>query len=221
MAAGIEVNVANNYAALEYVDLGLPSGLLWNTRNLGATTPEGFGNYYAWGETNPKEVYNWSNYEHCHAVGNYPKFTKYCYSDDWSGNMGYNGHTVDLTVLEPEDDAATANLGNGWRMPTREEFQELMDNTTNTWATRNGVDGRLFTASNGNILFLPVAGYRYDSDLYDPNRGYYWSSSLQTGWIPLDAHNLYFKSDPDQCIVHVCSREEGLPVRAVRPSGGN
>ena len=139
--------------------------------------------------------------------------------------MGYNGHTDDLTVLEPEDDAATANLGNGWRMPTREEFQELMDNTTNTWATRNGVDGRLFTASNGNILFLPVAGYRYDSDLYDPNRGYYWSSSLQTGWIPLDAHNLYFKSDPDQCIVHVYTfvavMKVSLSVRCVHQVGTN
>lgn len=219
MAAGIEVNVANDYAALEYVDLGLPSGLLWNTRNLGATTPEGFGNYYAWGETSPKDVYNPSTYVHCHVVGDKPKYTKYCYYNSWAGNMGCNGYTDDLTVLEPMDDAATANLGNDWRMPTREEFQELMDNTTNTWATRNGVDGRLFTASNGNILFLPAAGVRDESDHYDPDRGFYWSSSLSTD-MPWFAQSLDFISGRIK-INNSVYRSVGVPVRAVRSSVQN
>ncbi|MBQ6305001.1 MAG: hypothetical protein IJK78_00390, partial [Bacteroidales bacterium] len=108
---------------------------------------------------------------------------------------GYNGFTDDLTTLLPEDDAATANWGEGWRMPTQAEFQELLDNTTVTWTTQNGVNGRLFTASNGNSLFLPAAGFRYGSDLDDAGSyGYYWSSSLYTG-SPRGAWALGFYSD--------------------------
>ena len=145
-----------------YVDLGLPSGLLWATCNVGADTPEDYGDYFAWGETQPKSVYNWDTYQY--YDGN--NLTKYTGSDG-------------LATLLPEDDAATANWGNGWRMPTQTEWQELLDNTTSTLTTQNGVYGRLFTASNGNSIFLPAAGWRRNSSLdYAGSYGYYWSSSL-------------------------------------------
>ena len=160
-----------------YVDLGLPSGLLWATCNVGADNPEDYGDYFAWGETTTKSTYNWSTYQYCN--GNYNTLTKYCNNSSY----GYNGFTDNLTTLLPEDDAASANWGSGWRMPTKEEFQELYNNTTVTWTTQNGVNGRLFTASNGNSLFLPAAGCRDTSSLLDAGSyGYYWSSSLYTDY---------------------------------------
>ena len=86
-----------------YVDLGLPSGTLWATCNVGADTPEGYGDYFAWGETQPKDVYNWSNYQYCN--GSHDQLTKYCNNSSY----GYNGFTDNLTTLQPGDDAATAN----------------------------------------------------------------------------------------------------------------
>ena len=151
----------------DYVDLGLPSGMLWATCNVGANAPEDNGDYFAWGETQPKDVYNWDTYQYC--MGSYNTLTKYCTRSDY----GFNGFTDNLTILLPEDDAATANWGNGWRMPTIEEWQELYQNTTHTWTTQNGVNGRLFTASNGSSLFLPAAGYRNNSSLGDASRGLY------------------------------------------------
>ena len=171
-----------------YVDLGLPSGLLWATCNVGADNPEDYGDYFAWGETQPKDTYNWSTYQYCN--GSYNTLTKYCSNSSY----GYNGFTDNLTTLLPEDDAATANWGADWRMPTKEEWQELYDNTTCVWTTQNGVNGRLFTASNGNSLFLPAAGYRIGSSLnYAGSYGYYWSSSLSTDY-PSYAWSLDFLS---------------------------
>ena len=123
------------------------------------------------------------------------------------------------TTLFPEDDAATANWGSGWRMPTKEEWQELYNNTTVTWTTQNGVNGRLFTASNGNSLFLPAAGYRYDGSLYDAGSyGYYWSSSLDTDY-PSDAWSFGF--DSDYCYTYYSNRRYGQSVRAVRVGSQN
>ena len=185
-----------------YVDLGLPSGLLWATCNVGADNPEDYGDYFAWGETQPKSTYNWSTYQYCN-----------------NSSYGYNGFTDNLTTLLPEDDAATANWGNGWRMPTQAEFQELLNNTTVTWTTRNGVNGRLFTASNGNSLFLPAAGYRYYSSLFSAGSyGKCWASSLNTG-NPYYAWLLLFNSDYYD--VNIDSRFCGNSVRAVRSSGQN
>lgn len=193
----------------DWVDLGLPSGLLWATRNVGATAPEDYGDYFAWGETSPKSVYNWNTY----IYGNHWEFTKYCnYS-----SCGYNGFTDTLTTLQPGDDAATANYGG--RTPTADEWQELIDNTTSEWTTLNGVNGFRFTGSNGNRLFLPAAGYRWDSTLDHPG-GWciYWSSSLYTdgpdyAWrVGIDQINVpnlrdYFRG---------FYRSYGCPVRAVR-----
>ena len=100
----------------EYVDLGLPSGTLWATCNVGADTPESYGDYFAWGETEPKTTYDWSTYKYC--VGEYDRLTKYC-SDT---TYGYNGFTDNLYVLQLSDDAASVNWGEGWRMVSEEAF---------------------------------------------------------------------------------------------------
>ncbi|MBO7616100.1 MAG: leucine-rich repeat protein [Bacteroidales bacterium] len=191
-----------------YVDLGLPSGLLWATCNVGADSPEDYGDYFAWGETTPKDYYDWDTYQYC--MGSYNTMTKYCNN----ASYGYNGFTDNLTTLLPEDDAATANWGSGWRMPTKEEWQELLDNTAVTWTQQGGVNGRLFTASNGNSLFLPAAGYRWNDVL--SNVGYsgdYWSSSLYTG-RPNFAWDFYFVSD--YCGMYGDTRDNGFTVRPVR-----
>ena len=193
-----------------YVDLGLPSGLLWATCNVGAETPEDYGDYFAWGETQPKDIYDWSTYQYCN--GNYNTLTKYCNKSSY----GYNGFTDNLTTLLPEDDAATANWGSGWRIPTEAEWQELLDNTTVTWTTQNGVNGCLFTASNGNSLFLPAAGTRWEGELY--NAGlycHYWSSSLGT-----DEPNFarLYSGDSD---VGYGGRSNGFSVRPVRSISQN
>ena len=153
----------------EYVDLGLPSGTLWATCNVGATKPEGFGDYFAWGETEPKTTYDESTYKWCVGeLNNYGyydyKYTKYCDSDQ-------------LTILQAGDDAATANWGSDWRMPDKEQWQELIDNTTSAWTTRNEVYGRIFYG-NGQSLFLPAAKVYIDNGVVSYNSGKYWSRSL-------------------------------------------
>lgn len=166
-------NFTSNSGNHAYVDLGLPSGLLWATCNVGADNPEDYGDYFAWGETQPKSVYNWSTYQYC--MGSENTLTKYCNN----ASYGYNGFTDNLTLLELGDDAATVNWGGNWHMPTEAEWEELRNNTTVTWTPQNGVNGCRFTASNGNSIFLPAAGYRYESGLIGAgSNGHYWSSSL-------------------------------------------
>ena len=176
----------------EYVDLGLPSGTLWATCNIGANSPEEYGDYFAWGETTPKSTYDWSTYKWCN--GSSTTMTKYYTQSEY----GYNGFTDNLTELQPTDDAATANWGSDWQMPSLAQIQELCSssNTTTEWTQVNGVNGRKITSkSNGNSIFLPAAGYRYGTSLYSAGSyGYYWSRSLYAG----DAYNayyLYFLSD--------------------------
>jgi len=190
-----------------YVDLGLPSGLLWATCNVGADSPEDYGDYFAWGETQPKSDYSWSTYQYC--MGSYNTFTKYCNNSSY----GYNGFTDNLTTLQSSDDAATAQWGSGWRMPSQEEWQELYQNTAHVWTTQNGVNGRLFTASNGNSLFLPAAGSRSSSSLNGAGSyGEYWSSSLHP-FNPYDAWHLLFQ---DNVQMSHSDRRLGYSVRPVR-----
>ncbi len=204
------INLGENdlvFADPDWVDLGLPSGLLWATRNVGATSPEDYGDYFAWGETTPKSYYGWSNYTYCNGV--WFQLTRYCNSSSY----GYSGFTDNLTILQPGDDAATANYGG--RIPTDEEWEELMNNTTSIWTTQNGVNGQLFTGTNGNSLFLPAAGYRRDSSLGQAgSRGFYWSSSLNTD-DPYYAWYFYFNSDL-QYMGSYGDRSDGQSVRAVR-----
>jgi len=168
------------------VDLGLPSGVLWATCNVGASTPYEDGDYFAWGETEPKSSYDWSTYKWC--KGSYSTLTKYCTSSSY----GYNGFTDNKDVLDAEDDAATANWGADHRMPTYAEFDELCNNCTWTWdSTHNGYT---VTGTNGNSIFLPASGNRYGSSLYDHGSyGYYWSASLDSGNADF-AYNLLFYS---------------------------
>lgn len=194
----------------DYVDLGLPSGTLWATCNLGADKPEDVGSYYAWGETALKEIYDWKQYKFSKFVEGEYLITKYCTNADY----GYNGYVDSLTVLETADDAVTANWGAGWRMPTKENWIELLSNTTNTMTEQNGVSGRLFTGSNGNTLFLPNTGFYLDDALICTTLGIYWTSTLQTS-CQIAAWS--FHSDLDEC--HVCGTYErcrGHVVRAVR-----
>ena len=191
----------------EYVDLGLPSGTLWATCNVGADAPEGFGDYFAWGETKPKEVYDWKSYQY----GNFERneLTKYCTDSSY----GLNGFVDNLTVLEPGDDAATANWGADWRMATREEWEELYRKTTCVWTTQNGVKGRLLTGRNGNSIFLPATGFFLENALICPGLGIYWSSTLHSGF---PERGWSFHYDLDEC--HVCGTYErcrGQVVRAV------
>ena len=191
----------------DWVDLGLPSGLLWATHNVGATSPEEFGDYYAWGETTTKQTYNWSTY----AYGNdYNQLTKYCSSS----SCGLNGYTDTLTFLQAMDDAATANMGNGARIPTMEEWQELINHCSRVWVAHNNVMGCRFTGPNGNTLFLPAAGYRWGDELSRAGSyGGYWSSSLYADY-PDYAWGFYFYSSGQN--VDYSYRSGGFSVRAVR-----
>ena len=190
-----------------YVDLGLPSGLKWATCNVGATTPEEYGDYFAWGEVEPKTVYDWSTYKYC--VDNIDNLTKYCYDSDY----GKDGFTDNKTVLDPEDDAAHVNWGGAWRMPTLEEQEELVNNCTWTWTTQNGVNGYKVTGPNGNSIFLPAAGIMRLGTLYSAGAyGDYWSSSLYTA-NSNGAYYVHFYSDDMGWLCY--DRTYGQSVRPV------
>lgn len=202
----------------EYVDLGLPSGTLWATFNVGAEKPEDYGDYFAWAETQPKTVYSWSTYKYSNGGDeNNPNLIKYSTSSNY---YGYNGFVDGLSTLLREDDAATANWGNEWCTPTIEQWNELRLNSTQTNTTQNGVYGTLCTASNGNSIFLPAAGYLLDDiSLYPGVNGFYWANSLiqnypqnalQTTWGQWNdgSSGAYF-------------RRSGLSVRPVRYTNNN
>lgn len=209
----------------EWVDLGLPSGLKWATMNVGANAPEDFGDYFAWGETEPyyteghsqdeyctywrpgKTGYNWDSYKWDNGTGH--RFTKYITSSSY-------GLVVDnKTILDPEDDAAHVNWGNSWRMPTDEEQDELHNSCIWTWTTHNGVVGYNVTGPNGNSIFLPAAGLRWDQS-FNPYKGSgnYWSSTLNSsysnyGCLLFFGSNFIAWSNDD--------RYRGESVRAVCP----
>jgi hypothetical protein len=177
----------------EAVDLGLPSGLKWASFNVGANSPEEYGNYYAWGETQPKSDYSWSTHQWCN--GDFDKLTKYCPSDMikyWDGS----GLPDNKTVLDLDDDTASVNWDGSWRMPTDAEWAELRENSTWIWTDNysgTGIAGKVLTASNGSSIFLPAAGGRYGTDLRGVgSEGYYWSSSLTTD--PGGACSVHFNS---------------------------
>ena len=189
------------------VDLGLPSGTLWADRNVGADSPEDYGDYFAWGETKPKDYYNWDTYKWCN--GSYDTMTKYCTNRSY----GYNSFTDGKTTLESTDDAATANWGEKWCMPTRDQLSELKSKCTWTWTTQNGVKGYKVTGLNGKSIFLPTAGCRYDSELYYAgSNGSYWLSSLSE-YDPDDSYCLFFDSAGHY--LYGNGRCSGQTVRAV------
>lgn len=152
------------------IDLGLPSGIKWASCNVGASSPEMYGCYYAWGETEEKNDYSWETYKWC--KGTYNTMTKYCTINEYG--------TIDnKTVLEPADDVAHVKWGAGWRMPTKDEVQELIDNCTWEWTSVKGVNGYMVTGPNGKSIFLPAAGNCKGTNVNNKNTdGFYWSASL-------------------------------------------
>lgn len=197
----------------EYVDLGLPSGTLWATCNVGADSPEDYGDYFIWGETTTKSNYNLFTFKWLNSD---KVFTKYNTDSDYG--------TVDnKTVLEPADDAAHVNSGGDWRMPTYDEMVELKNNCTWTWTMQGGKNGYRVTGSNGKSIFLPAAGgYMIScpddisndfSLVFADTLGCYWSSSLDTE-DPIGAYSLNFDSDGVD-VEESAPRCYGLSVRPV------
>ena len=170
----------------EYVDLGL--SVKWATCNVGASKPEDYGNYYAWGETG----------------------TKSSYTDDNSKTYGKQMYDIKGNSLY---DAARANWGGTWRLPTKAELEELNNKCTWKWTTQNGVKGYKVTGPNGNSIFLPAAGYRYGSSLYYAGEnGYFWSSTSYES-NSFGACRLYFGSS--KLYVYSNGRGYGQSVRPV------
>lgn len=177
----------------DWVDLGLPSGIKWANCNVGASTSTVYGNYYAWGETTTKTTYNSSSYT----------------------------YTSNPTTLPSTADAATVNWGAGWRMPTKAEFEELNNNCTKIWTTKNGVNGCLFSGPNNSTIFLPAAGFRHnmvgtssETPISAGTLCRYWSSTLDIG-NSLSAWLLEFDSDDACCMIESEYRSDGFSVRAV------
>lgn len=174
------------------VDMGTVvngKNIKWASFNIGASSPEEYGLYYAWGETEPKLDYEWLTYKFRTSGDNSDnvKFSKY------NTDSSY-GPVDNKTVLDPEDDVAHVKLGGQWRMPTLDEWVELIDKCNWTWTTHNGVNGRLVTASNGNSIFLPATDFWADTISPAPylnDYGFYWSSSLST---PSFAYNTEISS---------------------------
>ena len=211
---GCPVNIQNH----QWVDLGLPSGTLWATCNIGANSPEEMGDKFAWGETTPKELYNIMNYRYCKRDERC--LTKYCTRKRY----GYDRFADDLTRLHKIDDAATKNWGDDWRMPTSDEFDELAENCKSVWSKINGVEGYKMIGDNGNSIFLPSSdSYFYlgpddvdDDDYYD-STGMYWTSDLEQD-DPDSAWAEFFNSDYPMDVDDLIDypRCMGLPVRPVR-----
>ena len=184
------------------VDLGLPSGTIWATCNIGASRPEDYGDYYAWGETQIKDIYTWESYIYAEGTtDDNPGITKYS-----------NNYNIDtLTILDSNDDVASMNWGKCWRIPTYDKFVELIDKCSALWINQNGVFGYLFIGTNGNTIFFPAAGYR-NSDGLVSGQGRYWSCSLYQE-RPRSAGYFWFDSSGYKAQNYY--RYLGLSVRAV------
>lgn len=199
----------------EFVDLGL--SVKWATCNVGATNPTDYGDYFAWGETKPKETYRWNNYYYCNDVSmwkNYCndgfKLIRYCYDFRY----GHNGCSDDLTILEPGDDIVAINYGEGCRMPTEDEMREL-ENACVCLKTHLGdVNGFLYIGPNRNSIFFPAAGCYDINGLHDVGEcGHYWSSSIvmdsnpSHAWGLVNNKGLFGHNRSDGCSVRpVCAK---------------
>ena len=195
-----------NSNGFDYVDLGLPSGTLWATANVGASKPSDYGLYFQWGDTQgytadqvgKDKQFNWADYK---------------FSIDAS-SLNFSKYNTAGESLELEDDAAHANMGGDWHMPTPTQLKELTANTTNTWTTQDGVNGRLFTSKkNGKSIFIPAAGYDSDGSLNNVgDEADVWSSTLYTNDVGY-GQSLYFYSD--YVDLYYDNRCNGFSVRGV------
>lgn len=175
------------------INLGLPSGTKWASCNIGANKPEEYGDYFSWGETTTKKEYTENNY-------------LYYKNNDEYVNIGAD-------ISGTQYDVARAKWGGKWRIPTKDEVEELVDNCKYEWTTLNGVKGGKFTGPNGNSIFLPAAGFRWDGDLYLAGElGSYWSST-QDPDSSYDAYDLYFFSGDAYWGYY--DRDSGRSVRPV------
>ena len=194
-----------------YVDLGLPSRLKWATMNVGATSETDYGYYFMWGSTTPntKTEYNWKHAPFNNGTNDYDSNYFNIHKSEWLD---------DNNNLKPKYDAASHIMGGDWRMPTKAEFQELIDNTDSEWVedfNGTGVNGRKFTSKSdtSKYIFIPAAGDCYDGLVGGVGGdGDVWSSSLNTS-TPRDAWYLYFYSDT--CNMDDYERCYGLSVRGV------
>ena len=210
------------------VDLGLPSGTLWANMNVGATSPQENGLYFAWGETkgyisetSDGRLFDWASYKWItEGQSSELWINKYQVVDNHTDGCWYhyNWDVVDYefigdgkATLDPEDDAAAVNWGGGWRMPTYEDFTELLNNTTNEWITVGSVTGCKFTSkTNGNSIFFPAAGF-HNTSLQSLTCNY-WSSSLH----PLDTYFARFlHSNLRGAAMYDSNRYNGFSVRPV------
>lgn len=192
----------------EYVDLGL--SVKWATCNVGATTPEEYGDYFAWGETEPKEDYSWTTYKWCN--GTRESLFKYCTDTTY-------GIVDNKAILEFSDDAARVNWGGNWRMPTYAEFTELREQCTWTWTTQNGVNGYLVTSNKvgytDRSIFFPATGHYSNTSLTGVGtRAHYWSSWLDAS-SPYNSYALRFLSN--NLLTPSYRKTFGHPIRPVYP----
>jgi len=204
----------------EVIDLGL--SVKWASHNVGASSPEEFGDYFAWGETEPKEYYGLENYK-WNSGGKQWNLTKYCYNSKRdSREPNKYGVPDTLTVLNPADDVANVKWGDGWRMPTYDEFYELCSKCEEKWTTHNGVEGYLVTGPNGNSIFLPASGSIWEESVIRRDKTsftYYWSRTFRKDFygLPSTAGALWFNGAVNlnfNC-THA-NRASGCTVRPVR-----
>ena len=196
----------NIYQGHEFVDLGLPSGTLWATCNVGAKKPEDCGDYFSWGETETKPIYDRDEYvffeSNVYKVdGSYrflDHFTKYCEKD---GQL----------ILQSVDDAANVNWGGKWQMPSVADFIELIGNCRYSWEIRNNVEGSLYSASNGSSIFFPAGGYKFLGKFAE-DKCFYWSRTMKTEDV-FSAKILFNSKDSSE--VSDMERKLGLPVRPI------
>ena len=189
------------------IDLGI--GTKWACCNVGANSPEEFGDYFAWGETISKKEYSWKTY--IWANGDNNRLTKYCNNSD----LGFNGFIDDKVILDYKDDAATSNWSDGWQMPSTVQFEKLINSCNWEWTQINGVNGQKVTGPNGNSLFLPAAGYYYSTSLEDQGSfGGYWSNMFNTNYSD-SAEGLCFRDGNDIRMSSFGGRCVGQNVRPV------
>ena len=191
----VAVHVTYNPEGLEAIDLGLPSGTKWANMNVGASKPEDFGGYYAWGETEEKDVYD--------------EIITYLYYK--------NGGYIDIgyDIAGTEYDVAHVKWGGSWRMPSLEQIKELRLNCTIKWTSVNGVKGCEFTGPNGGKVFLPAAGYRYGGGLNNRYYGYYWSSSRSSSQASYSGHAYFLEFNSRFADWREYNRYYGRSVRPV------
>ena len=205
-----------------YMDITTDCDIYWAPYNVGATSPTEVGNYYAWGETEPKAEYSWATYKWMETgYPNWRLITKYTFADGKTEGSWYTLGGAFIgdgkTTLDPEDDAATVKLGSPWRMPTSYEIKELLDNCTWTWTTQDGIIGCEVKGLNGNSIFLPAAGYRYSFEFDHAGiGGSYWSSSLSTAGSD-EARYLGFTEVRRDCYNNGSRAVYGFSVRPVHP----